>query len=56
MYIVWRYADGPGEFFFIEGTGKWKGIRGRGNTLGMASDRADDGAMPKWEFHWEIEE
>ncbi len=54
MMISWWYAEGPGEFQIVQGTGKWEGITGEGKTLGSLQERSDDHFMPKWEMHWEI--
>jgi len=55
LYHEWWYGKGPGSYEFIEGTGKWKGIAGRGNTLGMLHPRTDDHFMLRSEMHWNIE-
>lgn len=54
LYHEWWYGQGPGSYEFIGGTGKWKGIVGVGQTLGMVQRRADDHYMPKWEMHWTV--
>jgi hypothetical protein len=54
LYHEWWYGQGPGSYEFIGGTGKWKGIVGLGQTLGMVQRRADDHYMPTWEMHWRI--
>ena len=55
LYHEWWYGKGPGSYEFIEGTGKWKGITGRGVTLGMLRPRTDDHFMLRSEMHWNIE-
>lgn len=52
LHHEWWYGQGPGSYEFIGGTGKWKGITGVGQTLGMVQRRADDHYMPSWEMHW----
>jgi hypothetical protein len=54
LYHEWWYGKGPGSYEFIEGTGKWKGITGRGVTLGMLRPRTDDHFMLRSEMHWNI--
>lgn len=54
LYHEWWYGQGPGSYEFIGGTGKWDGIAGVGQTLGMVQSRADDHYMPTWEMHWKI--
>ncbi|MFC2098529.1 hypothetical protein ACFLSP_02160 [Bacteroidota bacterium] len=56
LYHEWWYGKGPGSYEFIGGTGKWKGITGRGVTLGMLKARTDDHFMLRSEMHWNIEE
>lgn len=55
LYHEWWYGKGPGSYEFIEGTGKWEGITGRGVTLGMLRPRTDDHFMLRSEMHWNIE-
>jgi len=54
MIISWWYAEGPGRFQLVQGTGKWEGITGEGRTTGTVRDRLDDHVMPTWEMQWEI--
>ena len=54
LYHEWWYGQGPGSYQFIGGTGKWQGIAGVGQTLGMLQQRADDHYMPTWETHWKL--
>ena len=51
----WFYGKGSGNYQFIGGTGKWKGITGVGRTLGMLLERKDDWFMLNWEFWWRID-
>ena len=55
-YIFQIYGVTPYDFHFIGGTGKWKGITGKGFAMqsGMVKGRADDHFMPTWEFDWTI--
>jgi hypothetical protein len=55
LYHEWWYGKGPGSYEFIVGTGKWKGITGRGVTLGMLRPRTDDHFMLRSEMHWNME-
>ncbi len=55
LYHEWWYGKGPGSYEFIVGTGKWKGITGRGVTLGMLRPRTDDHFMLRSEMHWNLE-
>jgi hypothetical protein len=54
LYHEWWYGKGPGSYEFIQGTGKWNGITGRGGTLGMLRPRTDDHFMLRSEMHWNI--
>ena len=54
MMISWWYAEGPGQFQLVQGTGKWEGITGKGKTIGSVRERNDDHFMPEWEMNWEI--
>lgn len=54
LYHEWWYGKGPGSYEFIGGTGKWKGISGRGVTLGMLKPRTDDHFMLRSEMHWNL--
>ena len=54
LYHEWWYGKGPGSYEFIQGTGKWNGITGRGVTLGMLRPRTDDHFMLRSEMHWNI--
>jgi hypothetical protein len=54
LYHEWWYGMGPGSYDFIGGTGKWKGISGRGVTRGMLKGRTDDHFMLKSEMHWNL--
>lgn len=56
LYHEWWYGKGPGTYDFIGGTGKWKGISGRGVTRGMFKERTDDHFMLRSELHWNISE
>lgn len=51
---IWWYGKGPGSYDFLGGTGKWKGITGRGTTRGSLRERTDDHFMLKSEMHWNI--
>lgn len=53
LYHEWWYT-GSGIYRFIGGTGKFDGIEGSGDTLGMVAERADDHYMPSWELRWKI--
>jgi hypothetical protein len=55
LYHEWWYGQGPGSYEFLGGTGKWAGISGVGQTLGMVQARADDHFMPTWEMHWKLD-
>ena len=52
---IWWYDKGPGSYDFLGGTGKRKGISGRGTTRGSLRDRTDDHYMLKSEMHWNID-
>jgi hypothetical protein len=48
---LWIYAAGPAKFQLIQATGKWAGIAGEGQTLGLLRERADDHYMVNWDMH-----
>jgi len=52
--VFWNPPKGPATYEFVQGTGKWEGISGKGKALGDVCARADDHAMPQWEFCWAI--
>ena len=52
---IWWYGKGPGWYKFLGGTGKWKGIAGGGQTLGMLAPRVDDHYMLKSQVHWRVD-
>ena len=44
-----------GTFTLIQGTGKWAGIMGQGQTNDMITDRSDHHIMPSYDISWEID-
>ena len=53
--LHWWPGEGPGTFQFIEGTGKWQGITGGGETRGTVRERVDGHLMLQWEIDWKID-
>lgn len=56
LYHIWWYNRGPGIYSFVDGTGKWEGIQGKGVTRGMYKGRTDDHFMLKSELVWNLPE
>ena len=52
--VLWRPSDGPHTLEIKAGTGKWKGIIGKGRVLGELQNRSDGYLTPQWEMSWEI--
>lgn len=50
----WRQEDGSYSSSIKAGTGKWKGIAGKGIVEGMAIQRADNRIAPAYHIEWVI--
>ena len=55
MVVNWWYDEGPGEYFFITGTGKWTGITGDGTMSASGEKRADEYTTPNWKMSWKVD-
>lgn len=55
--VLWHPEgeNSPGTFTLIQGTGKWAGIHGSGQTKGKAAGRADQHIKPSYQINWEID-
>ena len=53
--ILWRPPEGPITIHFVVGTGKWEGITGDGEILGIVRERVDGHIMPKYEMRWLVD-
>jgi len=52
--ILWEPSEGKATYYFIVGTGKWKGIAGTAVITGKQS-RADNHTMPTYKMNWELD-
>jgi hypothetical protein len=54
VYLNSLYVDGPVEFYFANGSGKWHGIEG-GGVFGPPERRTDGGWSASFEVKWEVD-
>jgi hypothetical protein len=54
VYLNSLYVDGPIEFYFANGTGRWHGITG-GGTFEQPVRRTDGGKMANWKLEWKMD-
>ncbi len=52
--ILWEPSPGKTTYYFIVGTGKWKGIAGEATITGKTG-RADEHTMPNYKLKWELD-
>jgi hypothetical protein len=60
LFHEWWYTEAPGTgpasaYWYLGGTGKWKGISGVGKPLGRIRHRNDENNMLRVEISWTIE-
>jgi hypothetical protein len=52
--VLRRSPDGQNTIDIKAGTGRWKGIAGKGSLMAATKTRADGHSRPRWKMSWEI--